>query len=410
MVTRPTLLCAAEPWGFGPSSKLFAILRSMSPAPRIVAAGTGSATIFARLNADVVDDYIELDSPYQILSLCERFDAVLSVMDPWAALLGARKGVPVVYVDSLFWFWQWEKLDFAALPAIADEWLAASPDELRLETSRPVNWHVMAALACHWSTRVFAQRAAESTQRAGLFPKDLVRVVGAVVATRSQQATCSSSAPLVSISGAISHLTPYSVASRYAGIVRRTLSRAAEPVAEATITGNPALLPLFSGSRWRVRAMGPDVFQQAARAASVLLAPAGLTTAMEAAALGTPVIFLPEQHAGHAANVDVLAAADPGAYDHILLRRWFELSHTEPAAAIAELDECYRKILSGKAEQVLAEMASCMSRAVESMSEPRSRACKLERQKRNVLSVVGDFDGAPAIAAYLGDLLSARPR
>jgi len=407
MPRRPTLLCSAEPWGFGPSSKLFAILRSLSPAPRTVVAGSGSAAVFARLNADAVEQYIELDSPYEILSLAADFDAVLTVMDPWAALLGARRGVPVAYVDSLFWFWQWGQLDFSALPGVARDWTTASLDDLREVTSRPVDWHMVSALACHWSTQVFAQQASCSRERAGLYPEDRVRVVGAIVATCPRAAADNYGAPLVSISGAVSHLTPQPVAGRYASVVRQILDRAGEPVAGATVTGNPSLLPLFRGGPWHIRQMGLDGFHHAAGAASVLLAPAGLTTAVEAATLGTPIIFLPEQHGGHAANVQVLAAGDPGAYEDILLERWFELTRTGPSEAIADLDECYRSLLSGQAESALADMVRSVSAAVVSMSDPGTRACKLARQRENVLKVVGDFDGARTVADHVGDLLSA---
>src|SRR5918911_3764853 len=101
----PTLLCAAEPWGFGPASKLLAIVRSLDPRPRVVVAGAATCITFAELNRDVVDETIALDAPRDVLEAAAdvEADAVLTVMDPWAALVGSRRELPTFYVDSLFW-------------------------------------------------------------------------------------------------------------------------------------------------------------------------------------------------------------------------------------------------------------------------------------------------------------------
>lgn len=404
--SRQTLLCAAEPWGYGPTSKLFAIVRSLTPRPRIVVCGTGSTADFAQLNADVVDEFVEIATPYGILSVDVPCDAVLTVMDPWAALLGARRGVPVAYVDSLFWFWNWDNVDFSAVGPAADEWMAADLDELRARTEGPVNWHEIVPMAYHWSTRVFAQRTADAERRVRLYPDDRVQAVGAVVSLHPQPVDPADAVPLVSVSGAISHLTPLDVASRYARLVREVLLRAGDAMAGATITGNPALLPVFEGGPWRVRETSLDAMHTAMRAATFLATPAGLTTALEAAGLGTPVFFLPEQHGGHGPNVDILGAGDPGAYDGVLLRRWFDLSRTDPELAIADLDVCYTKLLSHADDAVLDRMAASLRETALSMRDPRVRAERAERQRRNVLGVVGDFDGARTVARHVTGMLT----
>jgi len=192
--------------------------------------------------------------------------------DPWAALLGARRGVPVAYVDSLFWFWKWDEVDFTAIPAQAGWWVSADIEKLREMTSQPLNWHVIVPMVYHWSGRVFAQRTPDAARRAKLFPDGRVDLVGAVIASHSSVMK-GSAAPLVSVSGAISHVTPLEVALRYARVVREILLRTGEFMSAATITGNAAVLPVFQDGPWRVREMSLSAMHAAMSQALFLVAP-----------------------------------------------------------------------------------------------------------------------------------------
>jgi hypothetical protein len=370
-----------------------------------VLAQAGSALAYADANAGLVDSTIRLTTPYDILAVEEPFDAVLTVMDPWAALLGARRGVPVFYVDSLFWFWDWSGIDFESVPDAARWWVHASRQELHDASSRPLNWHHITPLAYHWSTRVFAQRGAGVEARARQYPPGQVAVVGAVIDPPPSHPD-RSGVPLVSISGAVSHLTPLATAGRYARMVRRIVELTGEPLAKATVTGNPSVLDAFESGPWEVRPTSGRGMHEAMSRAPMLLAPAGLTTALEAAALGTPLILLPEQHGGHGSNADLLQGSDPTAYDDILLRRWAKLRCVDPKGAITELDELYQRILSGQAEDLAAAMISALHTAIERLSEPRERAARVERQRANVLDLVGDFDGARTVGTAISEQLA----
>jgi hypothetical protein len=141
-------------------------------------------------------------------------------------------------------------------------------------------------------------------------------------------------------------------------------------------------------------------------AASFLASPPGLTTTLEAAALGTPVFFLPEQHGGHGPNVDTVGAGDPGAYEDMLLRRWFDLSRTEPELAIADLDACYTNLLSDPHNHIVERMAGALREAALAMSDPLARAWRAERQRRMILRAVGDFDGARTVGDFVTSTLT----
>jgi len=55
---------------------------------------------------------------------------------------------------------------------------------------------------------------------------------------------------------------------------------------------------------------------------------------------------------------------------------------------------------------VVDEIVQVFRDAVASLSEPRLRAERVARQRTNVLSVVGDFDGAHAVADSFMRLLA----
>jgi hypothetical protein len=399
-----TLLCAAEPWGFGPASKLFAILRKLSPRPRIVLAGAGTCATFGELNDDLVDELVALETPYDLLDLDLEADAVLTVMDPWAALVGARAGVPTYYVDSLFWFWNWDTVDFDDVATEAERWRKAPIDDLRRLTSGPVNWHVVVPMAYHWSTKTFVQRTPSSEARVALYPPGLVEVVGAIVDV-PDAAPRRDGPPLVNASGAVSHVTPLEVARRYAVLVRRVLE-GVDALGHALITGNRDVLDVFVAGGWKTAPLSPRSMHRAMLEAPFVATPAGLTTALEAAALGVPLIFLPEQHGGHGPNVDLLRRNDPGAYDDILLRRWFDVDRTDPAEAVATLDACYRSLIKGDGSSP-ATLRRELVHAVERLSDPAERAARIDRQRSCVRAVVGDFDGAATVARQLGALIGS---
>ena len=353
---------------------------------------------FGMLNEDVVDKVVELETPYDVLDLEVTADAVLTVMDPWAALFGVRAGMPVYYVDSLFWFWQWADFDFTELERTSARWRDATSASIRTWARRPVNWHHMVPLAYGWSNRVFVQGIRSMDARLCCFPQGLIRPVGAIVADHVARSDNGRARPLVSISGAISHLTSPNVAQRYCKVIRELLVSEADLFEGATVTGHPELLDVLGDDRWSALPLSMGSMQAAMASASCLLAPAGLTTAMEAASIGLPMVFLPEQHGGHGPNLDLLSGSDPEAYPNLFLRRWFDVVRENPSDAIRALDECYRHLLSSAQDKPFRDMRSQLREAVGELDDTSARAQRAQRQRTSILDIVGNFGGARTVA------------
>lgn len=394
---RRTLLCAAEPWGFGPPAKMLAVVRQLSPRPRLVLAATGTSLTYGFLNADLFDDIIELPNPFAILEADVKMDAVLTVMDPWAALVGRRRGIPTFYVDSLFWFWQWHDMQKESIEEESRRWLGF--DDRRLEDALrpPVNWHRIVPMAYHWSDSVFVQRNPALGDRLTLFPSDLIVPVGAVIG-QVGRSPAEEGTMLVSVSGAVSHLTPANVAQHYCALVERLLSGAGLDPADVMVTGNPDFLDHFADNGWRSQHLSALGMESAISTAWMAAIPAGLTTIFEAAAASTPLIFLPEQHGGHTPNRKLVSEADPEAFGAIMLTEWFGEAPQGPAEAIRWLDDQYQRLLGPRGTDDLGRLTSAFGDAVKVLRDPDGRMDRVDRQRRSVLSVIGDFDGARAIA------------
>jgi hypothetical protein len=105
---------------------------------------------------------------------------------------------------------------------------------------------------------------------------------------------------------------------------------------------------------------------------------------------------------------DLLAGADGGAYPNVLLRNWVDLPRVGPVEAIARLDELYRSLLGADGGTLLDDVSRRFRACAETLLEPATREAFARRQRRNVLDLVGDFDGARAIAAAIGRELSPR--
>ena len=100
------ILTSAEAFGYGPCSKLTAIVRNLRKDYnnlRIDFLGEKSALSFALQNNYLFNVIREYDGTYPDP---DDVDLVLSVMNPYTILWGWFNRKKCVYVDSLYWFWK----------------------------------------------------------------------------------------------------------------------------------------------------------------------------------------------------------------------------------------------------------------------------------------------------------------
>lgn len=291
---------------------------------RRVVGATGSALAFVTLNERYFDRVDRHDDPLTTLDRDIEADHLLSAMDPIAALTAARQGIPVTYVDSLHWFWQWPAGDLPDLRREAEKLRRMSASALRVHLA-DADWHRLVPMAYLWSDRVFLQRLGAPQPRTAVFGSR-VESCGAIVDT-DLGGSSTTKRGLISLSGGVSHVGTLTSARTYAEMVGALFGGL---LPGAAVCGHPDVLDTLPPG-WEPTAMGHDAMTAALAAAEFVLAPAGLTTALEAAAAGVPVGFLPEQHGGHRANLDLLRGDDPGRYPALSVVERYAVTGDDPA-------------------------------------------------------------------------------
>lgn len=398
---RLRIACGAEPWGFGPVSKLIAVVNALSLDASVTFLGSGTAARFARGNPNVFTEVVELPGPFDVLWTETDADAVLSVMDPWLALWGARRGIPVVYADSLYWFWRPSPRTAEKVDADVRGWLEADDDKLRRRLSGHVDWHDVVPLAYAWSSAVAVQRLGD--QDAPVLEHVAARQVGAIVDIPAAAKAGASSAGdiIVSTSGSMSHVVSADQATSYL----RVLLEALPPWLRerTTLLVNPDLWPQVEAAGWRPNFASRSELARIWRTASLAAFPAGLTTMLESAAVGLPFVLLPEQHDGHRQNA---ALFDPdGTTPSTQLSDIHPISTDDPHAFVEELDANNRRMLADPNGADMALLRSRLDSALSRVDDRDALAALAAHQRLRAEALCGGFDGARQVAGLIHELV-----
>ncbi len=409
----PKVLVTAEAFGFGPASKLHAICVELGRRGiECHFVGQMSALTFAQSNAEAFRSIMAADSMSHLAAIAPGgYDAAISVMDPHLTLWSRLHNVPCVYVDSLYWFWQWSPDDEADLQKLAAD-LLRSADGVAgtLRSLGNVPMHDSQYLAYYLSTVACAQRAPGAAARvstmAGIEP---VSLVDAVV-DLSHRAPARPTRWLATASGMLNPLYSMELALEWVTIVARLLDEAAATSqldVPIDLAGNPDVLARAAGSvpdRIQLIPLDHQGILRAMNHAIACLTPPGLTTVLESAAYGTPVIFLPEQHYAHLSNFRALSrCGGSDTFPHTLLNAdaagpGDNNQLAETAAIADELRKCYAE--RGDAWHCMVSgIADGMTRA------HQDRTALQMAQDEAVRGFVGGYAGASQIAAAVETLI-----
>jgi hypothetical protein len=321
------VLVTAEAFGFGPVAKLHAICVELARRGfECDFVGSAAALTFASSNERTFSSITALDEMTEIAAIdATGYDAAISVMDPFLALWSSKHGIPCVYVDSLYWFWQWSPereptlLDQAALlrsmPSAA--YALAALDRIPMHDSQYI--------AHHLSTVTCAQRAPKAMDRTRILRGiGNVHLVDAIIDLSLRRPGCPAHW-LATTSGMLNPLVPTELAVDWVRVVAHLIEEAADDIGTAKpilLAGNPAVLALaddVASDRIQPIPMDHDAMLHVMNESLACLMPPGLTTLMESAAYGVPVVFLPEQHYAHASNYrEVVACGGSAPFPHAL--------------------------------------------------------------------------------------------
>lgn len=414
MMNTRRVLVTAEPYGFGPSSKMLAITRELVKISGVTAdfVGTGTAASAARRESEIFGRVTDLERDHadQLVEAVRGYGLVVSVMEPSLSLVCATQNIPCLYVDSLFWMWDWP--DHLAEPGSHTERLIRCltnsfdlSKRAALEEALSLPMHEAQYVAHRVATHLYCQDYGDLAASESTATRDActVRHVGAIVdrPCGGRGIESKSFNLVVSVSGLSNDLTDTSLASGWAYSVLDTLDEAIRgTVFEdfcVRVGGNGdvlSVLPISSSWNLDIRPWSSHRdFMFDLACADALLAPPGITSIAEAWAVGVPFVSLPSQHYAHSTILSRLRGDNSEDFPAI---------EVDTGPLDSDIGDATAAVLAATAAE-LRPFSNSRRAAVENLRRAlqtlhERRSLLVARQNRRLTELFGSADGATCIA------------
>lgn len=411
------VLITAEPYGFGPSSKALAIAREfrVNRCLSMDFAGSGTAHDAASREGELFGKVV-LMRRHDADSLSESvsgYGLLISVMEPSLALAAAAAEIPCVYVDSLFWMWDWpdDLADVAGpherlITALGGESREQRREALRVAIDLPM--HEAQYVAHRVATRVLYQRYGSGRHPTQWKSRDLCSAmpVGAIVdkVSNGTQSHPRHSAPgvVISVSGLANELTDRSVALGWARTVIDLMDDSIRGTAfekvGIRIGGNTEILHEIGTRAGAVIDIRPweshEEFMLDLGQAAVFAAPPGITSIAESWSASVPFFALPSQHYAHASILERLRGDDMEAFPGI------DVNHKNVRGDLVD-------VTTTVLNSVVAEFGVGASNRTAGIDRLHGfflrleddRAVLVEKQSQRLSALFGDAHGAAAVVS-----------
>lgn len=292
-----SILVGAQFWAYGPAGKACAIAHELKKSNmNVTFAGTQTSYQMCR-DSGLFDKVFEINDPHQYENLGNQFNGIVSVMDPFMALWAYKNNIPLVYADSMSWFWRWNKFNNEALNWIDQVKKTNFRDGCDLISKlEPDQRQLLAHLL---SNEIYTQGPPQTIS----LTEDKAKNAGAMIDLNYIQ-NQSRDTVLISLSGEISPVTNLDRALKYVDLVFDLLGEKLQKWPRASrfvLTGNPMVISSIKNHPGfiELKALNHSEFLSELNRAVAVLIPCGFTTIYESLAYGAPVGFLPENHNGH---------------------------------------------------------------------------------------------------------------
>jgi hypothetical protein len=398
------VLASAEAFGYGPASKLHAICSEISGNGGLAhMVGQGVALTFAASNREAFASITAVADAADLARIPpDGFDVALSVMDPVLVAWAAYHHLPCVYVDSLSWFWDWSDVQDDKAEIVAGSIIRAASVFEALQRMTELPMHLSQYLAHRLCTLACVQRAPGASAETALVRAGQNALMIEAIVDLKHRETAEPDVWLASTSGLLSPLVSPDLAAMWIGSaceLIETAARANGHEEQIMLVGNPDALH-HAASRIPPRFMTVPLSHiemlRWLNRAIACLTPPGLTTILESAAYGAPVVFLPEEHYGHLANYRLVTGTSPvphysGALLNTHLDRGVDLDmDAETTSLIVQLD-VHRVRQSDAWSAMVNSMADAMAEA------KGDRVGTAAKQAGLVKGLVGGYAGAAQV-------------
>ena len=396
------ILSSAGNWGYGPCSKLVMIAEQLQDVINIDFCGESIALAFAEKNAHSFKNIFHSNS---LPSVTERYDAVISVMNPTVIAWGYLKKIPIFTIDSLHWFWQWpldkqiiaEKQTMSVVAEGNFEQLLGFLNTLPIY----LDYHTLYSL----STITFAQRYAISVNKNGLHTRAKVIEIDPIVDRRFFNKG-SHDTILISFSGMINPIVTRQNRITYFKLVQRllipllnTVSQKFQIVCAVPESTIEDATSIFDRNDISLRSLSHEEMLTTINRSIVVIAPPGITTIYECLAYEIPILFLPEQHDGHFPNYDLLArfSGSVSNFRQIFPEALIGYRDNNDSPGIQALYNRYEQLISTNSNKILEEMESSLSLGLQKILDNSEDQTLAYKQCGMLKPLIGTFAGIKQI-------------
>ena len=294
---KKLIVSGAEAFGYGPCSKLVSILSNAN----IIKSdffGNGTALTFARSNRECFGRISEIKTGEYKKIPWDRYLAVLSVMDYDLAIWGWWNKKPVIYVDSLFWFWRWKKglgIRARALVKLRDQ-----NDLAGFEKAwRGLTVHQKQYFAHYLSSCSIIQGDLQKERLMNFPLGKKVLSVGPILDMRYKRPE-KRRYIIVNFSGLLSPVVDNKMANKYIQMVSGVIRPLINADRKFVFLINPKIKLTQTLPKGVEKAsFSHKKMLECLNKAKLIFTPPGITSNLEAIKYGVPICFLPEQHYGH---------------------------------------------------------------------------------------------------------------
>jgi len=310
------IFASAEAFGYGPCSKLVCIVKELRHDIRdyrIDFLGEESALSFALQNNHLFNSVKEYNGTYPDYN---DFDVILSVMNPYAILWGWFHRKKCIYVDSLYWFWKFEKKNYEKLESVIYQLTNAESIDEVWALIKDVTGHHLHYIAHRLSTISCNQYFSDIDQKPDIFRKNIKNIVNVnPIIDRSYRQKVERDTILISLGGLLSPLNREKEAQAYINLVFKITEDfllEASKQYKIIFTVNPEISKLIKHvpQNITVMSLSHDEMLKTINRSILVLTSAGITTMYECLMYGTPFFVLPELHDGNYPNYLRLAGDD----------------------------------------------------------------------------------------------------
>jgi len=304
------VITSAQSFGYGPSSKLVTAIKELRRITGHISQidfwGDSTSLTYVTQNRKYFDSLFEGQKNSPDLSI---YNLAISVMDPYLAIKAPVLNKPIIYIDSLFWFWKWNQTRFDELNNTVDLIKSlrkidnldnilstVGPHELQYIAHRVSNYSVVQA---------FGQYDRKSMD---IFRRQIdVTIVNPIIDKSIYKTGVKKDTILISLSGMISPLVDNNQATKYVKLICnlfREYTKSVDKKFNVILTTNPDVISKINFDTGRIKAVAlsnEEILNMLNRSI-ICFAPVGITFLYEALNYYVPIVFLPEQHDGHYPN------------------------------------------------------------------------------------------------------------